>query len=110
MSEFLGITHADIGYELAKKWDLPSTISTCIAFHHNPSIAMVHKRFVSLAHVSDIWTRRMHIGSGGDDQQLETEEYAKRIARTMPSVEEKREEIVAQVDSIIPSDDSDSKK
>jgi hypothetical protein len=52
----------------------------------------------------------MHIGSGGDDQQLETEEYAKRIARTMPSVEEKREEIVAQVDSIIPSDDSDSKK
>ena len=108
--EFLGVTHADIGYELANQWDLPSTISTCIAFHHNPSIATIHKRFVSLAHISDIMTRRLHVGHGGDDQQLEIDEYAKRIASTMPPVEEKREEIVAQVESIVPFDDADSKK
>jgi len=108
--ELLGITHADIGYELANQWDLPSTISTCIAFHHTPSIATTHKRFVSLAHIGDIMARRLHIGHGGDDQQLETDEYAKRIASIMPPIEEKREEIVAQVESIVPFDDADSKK
>ena len=31
--EIFGISHTDVGYELARKWDLPPTIGTSIAFH-----------------------------------------------------------------------------
>jgi len=106
--ELLGITHTDIGYELVNQWDLPSTISNCISFHHNPSVATIHKRFVSLANVGDIMARRMEIGNGGDDQQPEIDEYAKRIFSLLPSLDEKRDEIIAQVESIVPLEEKDS--
>ena len=108
--ELLGLTHEMVGSELALKWDLPSTISMCIAFHHHPSIATMHKRFIALAHVSDILARSMHIGYGGDDQPIEMDDYAKRIAKSMLTVPDKRDEIVAQVESIVPDNDSAPKE
>ena len=100
--ELLGLTHADIGFELARQWDLPDTISTCIAFHHIPSKAAAHKRLASLVHVSDITARSMLIGHGGDDQVPAMDDYAVRIARHMSALAERRDEITAQVESIVP--------
>jgi putative nucleotidyltransferase with HDIG domain len=99
----LGITHAEIGAQLARKWDLPPTLSTSIAFHHHPSAAPQHRRLTSLVHVSDITARQLGIGYGGDNQQIKMDPYAQRIARYTAHIAEKKGEIIAQLESLIPS-------
>ena len=99
--ELIGITHADIGYELAQKWNLPPTIATSIAFHHSPGGALVHRRLSALVHVGDILARALDIGHAGDLQKLPIHEAAKPIARFLSGVMGKRDEIVAQVESMI---------
>lgn len=32
----IGTTHTDVGFKLAKKWQLPIIIANCIKYHHNP--------------------------------------------------------------------------
>ena len=32
----IGTTHTDVGFKLAKKWQLPVIIANCIKYHHNP--------------------------------------------------------------------------
>ena len=62
----LGLSHADIGYEVARKWKLPPTIATAIAFHHYPSRALQHRRLATLVHLADALARVLEIGHPGD--------------------------------------------
>ena len=53
--------------------------------------------------MSDITARSMHIGNGGDDVTPRMDEYAQRIAKhLMPQAYEHRDEVIAQVQSIVP--------
>lgn len=100
--ELLGLTHVDIGHELAMQWKLPSTIATCIKFHHDPEEALEHKRLASLVHASDIVARYMNIGNGGDDQDLQIHPFAERISKNVIALQGKYDEVLAQVESIVP--------
>jgi len=97
----MGITHAEIGYELARKWELPPTISTAIAHHHRPSGALQHRRLSSLVHTADILARALDIGCGGDRQTHPMDPVATPIARYLAGVVDRKEEIAQRVESMV---------
>ena len=37
--EIIGFDHTQVGGELAKEWHLPTSLSQCIEFHHEPALA-----------------------------------------------------------------------
>ncbi len=64
--DVLGTAHDQIGGMLAKNWQLPSTLSESISFHHNGEKTMKHAKLVYTIRLADIVTRGLQIGSGGD--------------------------------------------
>ena len=99
--ELIGITHADIGHELTKKWELPSTIAISIAFHHRPSAALQHKRLTSLVHLSDILARTLEIGHGGDRQKIGMDPVAQPLAKYVFAASREKEKLFAEVESLV---------
>ena len=99
--ELIGVTHTDIGHELATKWELPPTISTAIAFHHNPGAALQHKRLASLVHLSDILARTLEIGHGGDRVKVGMSPVAEPLAKYVFAVSREKEELCAEVESVV---------
>ena len=100
--ELLGITHANIGHELARKWAMPPTIATSIAFHHLPGAALVHRRLSALVHAGNHLARALGIGHGGDNQPARLDEAARPIAKFVAAAAaDHKDEIAAQVESII---------
>ena len=62
----LGVTHTDIGRWLAEKWNLPSSLISAIAHHHNPVNSSENdSQLSSLIHLADLLCRREEIGDGG---------------------------------------------
>jgi putative nucleotidyltransferase with HDIG domain len=97
----LGICHTDIGYELARRWDLPPTIAACLAHHHNPQAALQHKRLVCLVHLSDLLVRVLGIGNGGDDKKPTMSPAAQSLAKYVLALAERKEDIEKQVESMM---------
>jgi len=59
----LGITHAEVGSILTRKWNFPEDISTVILMHHDIGNALNYKTLTSILHVSDILTNARISGS-----------------------------------------------
>jgi len=66
--EIMGITHAEIGAELAKNWNLPKDIEEAINFHHTPKKATIDPQLTAIIHLSDILSRMKSVGYGGDNK------------------------------------------
>jgi len=63
----LGITHAEVGAWLGKKWNLPTTHLNCIRYHHSPLLTdSKHQDLVSLAHTANYICNMSAIGDSGD--------------------------------------------
>ena len=102
--ELIGISHSEIGQEVAALWQLPNEISESIAFHHMPSDALRHKLLTALVYLADMMVRRMEIGDSGNRAKPEIiDEFAEKVKLpvSMEDVEDRREEIVEQVDAIV---------
>ena len=99
--ELIGITHADFGYELARKWDLPPTIANAIAHHHHPSQALQHKRLASLVHLSDILARTLSIGHGGDRKKIRMDDVAAPLAKYVLAVARDKDRIAQEVEAMV---------
>ena len=63
----LGLTHADVGEQLAIEWKFAEKYLYSIALHHNPDRATRYQRIVGLVHMADIMCRKAEFGSGGDN-------------------------------------------
>ncbi|MCX8030072.1 MAG: HDOD domain-containing protein [Thermodesulfovibrionales bacterium] len=61
-----GITHADAGAWIAKKWNFPANLVEVIQYHHNPILAKNNSFFTSIITFSDILIRAKGIGNAGD--------------------------------------------
>jgi len=48
-----GMTHCEIGAQLAERWKLPLSIVESIALHHAPEVAVVHPTMVAVVHLAD---------------------------------------------------------
>ena len=99
--EILGITHADVGHVLAATWGLPPEVVTCIAHHHHPSGAQMHRRLGALVHMSDIAVRTMGVGCGGDTLIPDMDPYASKLRVKLDSIVARKDEITKQVASIV---------
>lgn len=55
----LGFNHAEIGFKIARKWNLPENLAEAIAYHHRPEEAGQAKELVSLIHIADAITMMM---------------------------------------------------
>lgn len=81
---------------------MPPTIATSIAYHHLPGAALVHRRLSALVHAGDVMARALGIGHGGDTHPVKLDPAARSLAKHVTAAAaDKRDTIVAQVDSII---------
>ena len=51
--QIMGFDHAQAGAALVKAWDLPESLQTCIAFHHDPTKAENFKTEVAIVHIAN---------------------------------------------------------
>lgn len=65
----LGLTHTEIGGQLATEWNFPKNYLNVILHHHVPVHAKRYQRLVCLVHVADAIVRRLGYGSGGDTHE-----------------------------------------
>jgi putative nucleotidyltransferase with HDIG domain len=63
----LGIHHGELGYRVARRWQLPDVLCESIHFHHTPAQAPAeYARTSALVNVADTLTRQLAIGESGD--------------------------------------------
>ncbi len=62
----LNISHDQLGYMLAREWNLPSSIYLPIKYHHNVNLASEFKTETAILNLSDYLTRAMGIGYSGN--------------------------------------------
>ncbi|MEW5956484.1 MAG: HDOD domain-containing protein [Chloroflexota bacterium] len=58
----LGMDHAQVGGELARKWDLPPVLVEAIAYHHTPTFANESPQLAAIVHVANVVCLRLGIG------------------------------------------------
>lgn len=51
--KIIGITHSEIGYRVADKWNLPVNLSESIRCHHNPMESVSHTRLVCVVYLAN---------------------------------------------------------
>ena len=61
-----GVTHAEVGGWLARRWNLPDSLVEAIKRHHIPLTARIRPELCAIVHFANILTRAARIGSGGD--------------------------------------------
>lgn len=64
--QVLGFNHAQVGAQVAEKWNLPLELVEAIEFHHGPSQAQINPRLTAIVHLADIICATMGIGMGID--------------------------------------------
>ena len=100
--ELLGITHMEIGYELAKLWQLPNDVAESTVHHHAPSKAQRQKYLSSLVYLADVVVRQMEIGHSGNYEEPEVADaYAKRLRLDLEPVLSQKDELLKQVEAIV---------
>lgn len=61
----MGLSHAQIGMELLKKWQLPEELQDAVAAHHSPSKA-THQTSAVLVQMADLMANAMGWGGSGE--------------------------------------------
>ncbi|MCZ6633214.1 MAG: response regulator [bacterium] len=105
-TELIGLSHAEMGQEVADLWGLPREIAESIAYHHAPSLAQRHKRLAALVYLADFAVHQMEIGHSGNYVKPRLDdEFAQNLESSidMDELVTRKREIEAQIDSIIVS-------
>jgi putative nucleotidyltransferase with HDIG domain len=64
--EVMGFTHAQLGGELLKSWDLPESLTEAVSCHHHPLDSKRHPLETAIMHVANFITNSMQLGGSGD--------------------------------------------
>ncbi|HMK43947.1 MAG TPA: HDOD domain-containing protein [Dissulfurispiraceae bacterium] len=64
--EFFGVTHADAGAWVAKRWNFPPNLIEIIEYHHKPHLAKNFGTQAAVVHLADILIRARGFGFAGD--------------------------------------------
>ncbi|HZW04228.1 MAG TPA: HDOD domain-containing protein [Anaerolineaceae bacterium] len=78
----LGVSHAELGAEMARRWSLPEPIVEAIEFHHQPMHATRYPVLAAAIHVADAATSMLGIGIGIDGLRYPFEARAVEILKT----------------------------
>lgn len=71
--QILGFDHAEIAFEICKKWNFPEDIAFAVRYHHHPSLAQGNE-LSYIVHVSDYIAMLSGIGYGSDSLLYQVEE------------------------------------
>ncbi len=64
--DVLGFSHADAGYLLTKKWQIPESVQDVIRMHHIPERSENFKKEIAVVHLADILSHAKEFGSSGN--------------------------------------------
>ena len=81
-----GVSHAEIGAWLAKKWNLNEEYVHIIENHHNPSSASNFFKVTSIIHVANILIRAMDLGNSGDNLIPKVNPAAWKLMNLTPDI------------------------
>jgi putative nucleotidyltransferase with HDIG domain len=63
----LGLNHAQVGGELARKWELPTCLVDAIAYHHSPTFGGAAPELAAMVQIADTICLRLGIGLAHPD-------------------------------------------
>ncbi|HBR97640.1 MAG TPA: phosphohydrolase [Gammaproteobacteria bacterium] len=73
-TRLLGLDHAELGYELAKCWQLPEVLQNAIRYHHKPSQASeIYRPLCYAVHIGDTLAMMAGHSAGSDAMQYQLE-------------------------------------
>jgi putative nucleotidyltransferase with HDIG domain len=64
--EIMGVSHAEAGSWLARKWNFPRQLVEAVAYHHKPRLAKEAKKLAATVHLADAFIKMTGFGFGGD--------------------------------------------
>jgi len=64
--EYFGITHAEVGGFVAKKWNFPLKLTEPIMNHHRPQLSKNFELETAIVHISNILSLSRGVGYSGD--------------------------------------------
>jgi putative nucleotidyltransferase with HDIG domain len=98
--KILGFDHAEIAFELCKKWNIPESQSIAIRYHHFPSESNKNE-LAYIIHIADVLAMKGGIGTGFDSMFYEIEKKALEFTGIPESeLEEVMQEMVESVDKV----------
>lgn len=101
-AELLGVTHMEIGQDLANLWQLPSEVAEAIVHHHEPFRAYRHKYLSSLVYLADVAVRQMGLGAAGNGAPPVVDDpYAGKLHVDLEEIASHRDELSRQLEAII---------
>lgn len=103
--EVLGFNHAEIGYKIARKWNLPESLAEAIALHHRPEEATKAKELVSLIHIADAVTMMMIENVGVEGLNYRFNPIA---LETLDLSENQLEEMMVEISDLLLSEKDES--
>ena len=74
--EIIGFDHGAVGGELLRQWNLPSTLSEAVEFHHAPRFAKQHSKEAAIIHIANYLANTMLARVGGDIEETEALEVS----------------------------------
>lgn len=73
-SDLFGYTHADVGAELLRLWQLPETLVEAVACHHEPSRAAQGTIDAAIVHIANVAANHRAVGSFvGEGESYDTQ-------------------------------------
>jgi len=103
--EILGFTHADVGRELFRQWQLPEVFQCTTAYHHAPETAKGYVMETCLVHVADALTKKVEPGNKvayEDDGMPPLSEFVRnRVPLTPELVDDLRLEVDLQTVELV---------
>lgn len=82
----LGVDHTEIGFDLARKWSLPNSLSDIIRHHHLPEKAVQDIELAHIIYLADLLMSRFHVGF--ELERLNTESLSSRMTIVGFSIDE----------------------
>lgn len=64
--EYLHHNHAEVSAALLESWQLPTSISEPVRYHHRPEAASLYPEYTAVLHLADIIARSLRHGSSGE--------------------------------------------
>lgn len=95
----LGVSHAEIGGVIAKRWSFPEIIRNCIALHHDPEKEENILPAFDAVHVGNVVAKTLGIGMGIEEMNMVA---CANSARRLGLTPEKFEALCANVMADIP--------
>lgn len=90
----LGFDHADIAFQVCRKWRVPDTISRAVQYHHAPSQSD-GDRLSYIVHMADCIAKSAGLGYGRDDHLYVPEEGAvDNLGLTQAAIAEIASEVI----------------